>query len=395
MIQRKQYQLLISRLQEPRKCIQVIQGPRQVGKSTMVKQVLKDISMPWLHFSTDNVPTSGNTFISDCWQIARTKMQTEHLSELLLVIDEVQRLSRWSDAVKKEWDEDTFNDVNIKVVLLGSSRVMLERGLADSLMGRFETIRMGNWTLQEMQDAFGMTLEQYIYYGGYPGAYAYINDVDRWREYVRGAIIDATINNDVLMDTPVSKPALLRQTFELSAAYSGQQLSLTKMLGQLQDAGNTTTLANYLDLLNQSGMVCGLQKFAMNQVRRRASIPKYQVYNNALMSYYNDETFEQALSLPKVWGRLYESAIGTYILNEAYLHNIHVYYWREGNDEVDFVLMRNGKVVAIEVKSNGEMDTKGLHRFADEFHPYQSIIVGPKGIPAEVFLKLDLRELFK
>lgn len=394
MIQRKQYQVLISRLGEPRKCIQVIEGPRQVGKSTLVKQVLKSISIPWLHFSTDNVPTNSNQFISDCWMVARMKIQTEHLDELVLVIDEVQRLNRWSDAVKKEWDADTFNDVNIKVILLGSSRVMLERGLADSLMGRFETIRMGNWSLQEMQEAFGMTLDEYIYYGGYPGAYAYISDEDRWREYVRGSIIDATINNDLLMDTPIGKPALLRQTFELSAAYSGQQVSLTKMLGQLQDAGNTTTLAGYLDLLNQCGMVCGLQKFAMNQVRRRASIPKYQVYNNALLSYYSDDDFKQARSNPKVWGRFFESAIGAYILNSAYLYNLKVYYWREGTDEVDFVLMRNSCIVVIEVKSNGEMDTKGLHRFAEEYRPHRSIIVGPKGVPADVFLNMDLRELF-
>lgn len=395
MIERKQYQVLMSRLAESRKCIQVIEGPRQVGKSTMVKQVLNSISVPFLHFTTDNVPTSSNLFISDCWQTARAKMLVEHLTELVLVIDEVQRLRHWSDAVKKEWDADTFNDVNIKVVLLGSSRVMLERGLADSLMGRFETIRMANWSFQEMNEAFGMTIDEYIYYGGYPGAFAYIKDTDRWRDYVRGAIIDATINNDVLMDSPISKPALLRQTFELSAAYSGQQISLTKMLGQLQDAGNTTTLAGYLDLLNQSGMVCGLQKFANNQVRRRASVPKYQVYNNALMSFYSDYDFASARKDPKVWGRFYESAIGAYILNSAYVHGLKVYYWRDGNNEVDFVLMRNSKVIAIEVKSNGESNTAGLHLFTDTFHPHRSIIVGPQGISAESFLSFDLRELFE
>ena len=394
MILRKQYQTLMSRLTEPRRCIQVVEGPRQVGKSTMIKQVLNSISTPFLHFTTDNVPTGSNIFISDCWQTARAKMLVEHLTELILVIDEVQRLHHWSDAVKKEWDADTFNDVNIKVVLLGSSRVMLERGLADSLMGRFETIRMANWSFQEMQEAFGMTIDEYIYYGGYPGAIAYIQDTDRWRDYIRGAIIDATINNDVLMDSPISKPALLRQTFELTAAYSGQQISLTKMVGQLQDAGNTTTLAGYLDLLNQSGMLCGLQKFANNQVRRRASIPKYQVYNNALMSFYSDYDFDAARRDPKVWGRFYESAIGAYILNSAYIYGMKVYYWRDGNDEVDYVLMHNSKVVAVEVKSNGESDTTGLHRFAEEFHPHRSIIVGPKGISAESFMSFDLRELF-
>lgn len=394
MIQREQYQTLMSHTKEARKCIQVIEGPRQVGKSTLIKQVLHATDMPWLHFSTDNVATSGNEWISECWNTARNKMHIEHLNELLLVIDEVQRLPRWSDAVKKEWDADTFNDTNIKVVLLGSSRVMLERGLSDSLKGRFEVIRMPNWSYAEMHDAFGITLDEYIYYGGYPGAADYINDPDRWRNYIRSSIVDATINNDILMDSPISKPALLRRTFEMSAAYSGQMLSLTKMVGQLQDAGNTTTLSGYLDLLDQSGMVCGLQKFAMNQVRRRASVPKYQVYNNALLSFYSDYDFTSARNDHKVWGRFYESAVGAHIINCAYMGNFRVFYWRDGNDEVDFVLVRNSRVVAIEVKSNDIADTAGLHRFEEMFYPHRSVIVGVNGIPLETFLASDLVDLF-
>lgn len=394
MIQRKQYQTLVSRIKEPRKCIQVIEGPRQVGKSTLIKQVLKDIDVPWLHFSTDNVATTGNGWLNACWSTARTKMHIEHLDELLLVVDEVQRLPRWSDAVKQEWDADTFNDVNIKVVLLGSSRVLLERGLSDSLKGRFEVIRMANWSFAEMHDAFGITEDEYIYYGGYPGAADFIGDPDRWRNYIRSSIVDATINNDILMDSPIAKPALLRRTFELSAAYSGQQLSLTKMVGQLQDAGNTTTLSAYLDLLDQSGMVCGLQKFAMNQVRRRASVPKYQVYNNALLAFYSDYDFASARADHRVWGRFYESAVGCHIVNCAYMGNFRVFYWREGSDEVDFVLVRNSRVVAIEVKSNTVADTAGLHRFAEMFHPYRSLIVGDGGISLSTFFASDLTDLF-
>ena len=322
-------------------------------------------------------------------------MHIEHLTELLLVIDEVQRLPRWSDAVKKEWDADTFSDTNIKVVLLGSSRVMLERGLSDSLKGRFEVIRMPNWSYSEMHEAFGVTLDEYIYYGGYPGAADYIHDPDRWCDYIRSSIVDATINNDILMDSPIGKPALLRRTFELSAACSGQLLSLTKMVGQLQDAGNTTTLSGYLDLLDQSGMVCGLQKFAMNQVRRRASVPKYQVYNNALLSFYSDYDFAAARNDHKLWGRFFESAVGAHIINCAYTGNFRVFYWRDGNDEVDFVLVRNSRIVAIEVKSNDIADTAGLHRFEEMFHPHRSVIVGSNGIPLETFLADDLVGLFQ
>ena len=394
MIQRSHFQTIVARIKEPRKFIQIVEGPRQVGKSTLIKQVLRSISTPWMHFAADNVPATRSAWISDCWASARNKLQMEHLPELLLVIDELQKLQNWAEVVKKEWDADTFNDINIKVVLLGSSRVRLEKGLSESLKGRFETIKMPNWSLSEMQQAFGFTTDEYIYYGAYPGAADLRHDLDRWQEYISASIVDATINNDILMDTPIAKPALLRQTFELSSAYSGQLVSLTKMIGQLQDAGNTTTLAHYLELLAQSGMVCGLSKFAMDKARRRNSIPKYQVFNNALMSLYCEHDFATARADHKLWGRLFESAVGAHIMNCAYTGRFEVYYWREGKSEVDFVLVKNSKVVAVEVKSNHDKDTSGLHVFNELFHPHRSVLVGEEGISVETFLHSDLKELF-
>ena len=239
-----------------------------------------------------------------------------------------------------------------------------------------------------------MSMDEYIYFGGYPGAADLRHDLDRWQEYIQSSIIDATINNDILIDTPISKPALLRQTVELSSAYSGQMLSLTKMLGQLQDAGNTTTIANYLQLLNQSGMVCALSKYAADQARRRASVPKYQVYNNALMTLFCEQDFVSARANHKLWGRIVESAVGAHILNCAYINKFQVYYWREGDKEVDFVLVKDSKVVAIEVKSNAEKDTAGLHEFAERFHPHRTMIVGEGGIALATFFSSDLKALF-
>lgn len=394
-MQREQYQLVTDRLNEPRKFIQIIEGPRQVGKTTLVKQVIRAIGRPVIHFSADNVPVSQATWISSCWQVARSRMSAEHLDEIILVIDEVQRLYQWAEVVKKEWDADTFNDVNIKVLLLGSSRMRLEKGQSESLKGRFEVIKLPNWSFSEMQQAFGYTLDQYIYYGGYPGAADLISDPDRWREYIGASIVAATINNDILIDTPINKPSLLRQTFELSSAYSGQILSLTKMIGKLQDAGNTTTLTGYLELLDTAGMVCGLQKFAMDKARRRASIPKYQVYNNALLSLYDDGQFTTTCQDKKRWGRWVESAVGSYLVNEAYRCNFKVYYWRDGNNEVDFVIVRNGRVVAIEVKSNEEKSTKGLQVFEEQFHPYRSLLVGPDAFPIDLFLSTPIETLFE
>ena len=296
--------------------------------------------------------------------------------------------------MKKEWDNDTFHDRNIKVLLLGSSRVMLEKGLSESLAGRFEEIRMSHWSYGEMNECFGFSLEQYLYYGGYPGAASLIDDDDRFSQYVQSAIIDATINKDILIDTPINKPALLRQTFELGSAYSGNILSLNKMLGSLQDAGNTATLAGYLNLLEESGLLCGLQKYSIDAARRKASIPKFQVYNNALKMVYTPLTFSQAIVDRKEWGHIFESGIGAHLVSQAFTHRIDVFYWRERNDEVDFILRKKDKIVAIEVKSNAEKRTDGIEKFRKLFVPHAAIIVGDGGIPASEFLKLPITSLF-
>lgn len=394
MYKRAEYQLIRSRLEESRRFIQVVMGARQIGKSTVVKQVLKDIAIPHQLFSADNVPATNNAWISNCWAAVRSLKESNGWESAVLVIDEIQKISNWSEVIKKEWDDDTFHDRNIKVLLLGSSRVLLEKGLSESLAGRFEEIRMSHWSYPEMRDSFGVTLDQYIYYGGYPGAASLIGDEDRFSQYIQSAIIEATINKDILMDTPISKPALLRQTFELGAAYSGELLSLNKMLGALQDAGNTATLAGYINLLGESGLLCGLQKYSIDTARRKASIPKFQVFNNALKMVYSPFTFEQSILDRKTWGRLFESGIGAYLVSQAFVHRFEVFYWRERSEEVDFILRKKGSVVAVEVKSNAEKRTEGLERFRELFEPQTSFIVGDGGISAEDFLSMDLRKLF-
>ena len=394
MYKRAEYQVITDRMKESRRFIQVVIGARQTGKSTVVKQVLQDLDMPYQFFSADNVPAANSAWISDCWAAVRSLKEGRGWDNVILVIDEIQKIAGWSEAVKKEWDDDTFHDRNIKVLLLGSSRVLLEKGLSESLAGRFEEIRMSHWSYQEMKECFGFSLDQYLFYGGYPGAAALIGDEDRFGQYIQSAIIEATINKDILMDTPISKPALLRQTFELGAAYSGELLSLNKMLGSLQDAGNTVTLAGYINLLDESGLLCGLQKFGMDMARRRASIPKLQVYNNALKMVYSPLSFEQAILDRKLWGRIFESGIGAYIVSQAFVHRFEVFYWRERDDEVDFVLRKKGAVVAIEVKSNAEKRTEGLDKFRRLFNPQSAFIVGDSGISAEDFLSMDLRKLF-
>lgn len=374
--------------------MQVVMGPRQVGKSTVVKQVLQELNLPYRFYSADNVPAINSAWVSNCWAAVRSLKESKELDCILLVIDEIQKIVNWSEVVKKEWDDDTFHDRNIKVLLLGSSRVLLEKGLSESLGGRFEEIRMTHWSYPEMRDCFGFSLDQYLFYGGYPGAASLVNDEDRYRQYIQSAIVETTINKDILLDTPIGKPALLRQTFELGASYSGQLLSLSKMVGVLQDAGNTTTLAEYVHLLDEAGMLGGLQKYSIDTARRRASIPKFQVYNNILKTIYSPYTFEQAILDRKAWGHIFESGIGAYILSQAFVQHFEVFYWRERNDEVDFVLRKKGSVVAIEVKSNAEKNTAGLETFKKMFSPRTALIVGDGGLDAEEFLSMDMRTLF-
>ena len=394
MYKRAEYQVIKSRLEEDRRFIQVVMGARQIGKSTVVKQVLKDIDIPFRFFSADNVPATNTAWLSNCWAAVRSLKENKGWGSAILVIDEIQKIANWSETVKKEWDADTFNDNNIKVLLLGSSRVLLEKGLSESLAGRFEEIRMTHWTYNEMKECFGLTLDQYIFYGGYPGAATLLNDSDRFEQYIQSSIIDATINKDILMDAPIGKPALLKQTFELGAAYSGNLLSLNKMLGSLQDSGNTSTLAGYVNLLNDSGLLCGLHKYSVDMSRRRASIPKFQVYNNALKLVYTPLTFEQAILDRKEWGHIFESAIGAYLVSQAFVHRFEVYYWRERSDEVDFILQKKGSLVAIEVKSNAEKTTQGLEKFKQMFNPKTSFIIGDGGISVEEFFSMDINKLF-
>ncbi len=394
MYKRAEYQTIKKRLEEPRRFIQVVMGPRQVGKSTVVKQVLKELDIPYQMFSADNVPATNSAWVANCWEATRSLQKNKGYESIVLVIDEIQKITNWSEAVKKEWDDDTFHDRNIKVLLLGSSRVMLEKGLSESLAGRFEEIRMSHWSYMEMKECFGFTLDQYIYYGGYPGAASLIDEEDRYLQYIQSGIVDATINKDILMDTPIGKPALLRQTFELGSAYSGQLLSLNKMLGSLQDAGNTATLAGYIHLLDESGLLCGLQKYSIDTARRKASIPKLQVYNNALKMVYSSLAFDEAITNRQAWGHIFESAVGAYIVSQSFVHRFEVFYWRERNDEVDFILRKKGSVVAIEIKSNAEKRTKGLEVFKNLFSPQAAFIVGDGGISAEDFLTMDLKKLF-
>jgi len=392
--QRPLFQLVKSRLEEPRLCLQVIVGPRQVGKSTLIQQVMETIPMPQEYYSADDVITDNQLWLTNIWENARLRMQRDGETERLLVVDEVQKIANWSEIVKAEWDRDTREYRNLKIVLLGSSRMLIMQGLTESLAGRFELIRVPQWTYAEMKDAFGWSVEQYIYYGGYPGVVHYVQNPLRWKQYVKDALIEPAIAKDVLVTTRIQKPQLLRQLFEIGCSYSGELLALKKIAAQLQDAGNSTTLAGYLTLLQEAGLLSGLQKYANDFARKYNSIPKFQVHNSALRNVYEDVSFEDAIVDSALWGRLVESAVGAYLVSQSAIGDFQVYYWRDGKDEVDFVLKRQQTLIAIEVKSGRRKMNSGLRVFQETFHPTRTIVVGGEGLSVEEFLLLDLQTLF-
>ena len=327
-------------------------------------------------------------------------MMLRSLDEYLLVIDEVQKIENWSEAVKREWDADTRNKVNLKVVLLGSSRLLLRKGLTESLAGRYELIRMPHWSLREMQDAFGVTLDEYVYFGGYPGPAHLMKDERRWRKYVKDSLVASAIEKDVIMTSNIYKPALMKQLFELGCGYSAEILSLTKLMGQLQDAGNVTTLAGYLEILDECALLTALQKYAKDDARKRGSIPKYQVYNNALLTAFRGRGFVADRTDTQAWGRWVESAVGAHLLSMADELDYELYYWRmpsrrkdEKDKEVDFIIDCGGELTAIEVKSGRRGMNSGLPAFVEAFKPKRSYVVGAGGVNLEDFLRCEVDAL--
>jgi len=394
MFERPYLKSVKARIEEPRKFIQVILGPRQVGKTTMVTQLVSQLSIPNLFESADAISVTNATWITQVWESARLRLKASETTEFLLVIDEIQKIDNWSEVVKQQWDKDTRENINIKVILLGSSRLLIQKGLTESLAGRFETLYLGHWSYPEMQKAFGWDIQQYVYFGGYPGSAMLITDEERWKNYIKDSLIETSISKDILMLTRVDKPALLKRLFELGCLYSGQILSYTKIIGQLQDAGNTTTLANYLKLLSDCGLLGGLDKYAGDIIRKRGSSPKFQVYNNALITAQSDETYEKAIINPELWGRLVESSVGTHLINHSISERYNLYYWRDGNYEVDFILEKGNRVIGLEVKSGMKGENAGMGVFSERFHPEKVLLVGTGGIPYDEFLKINPRELF-
>ena len=407
---RKKVEVLKSRLLEPLRFLQIVSGPRQSGKTTLIGQVVEDIDVPCFyltaeehnifqhleipHLLRDENPSSTEdmNWIVRNWNRARQTAKHSNRGSIL-IFDEIQKINNWSEVVKALWDIDRRENCKVRVVLLRSAPLFVDKGNSDSLMGRFEIIKSPYWSYPEMSEAFGFNLDEYIFYGGFPGAVPIFRELERWSEYIHHAIVHSVVNRDICALTQIDEPALLKQLLELSVQYSGQILSYDKLTDQLHNAKNATTIENYLDLLLRVGLVGNMLKFTDNPTISDYEVFKLYVRNTGLMSAPSRYSLEQAKENRTFWGQLVDSSVGAHLLNTG-PPIVEIYYWKEKKLEVDFVLKRGPKLVPVIVKSGDsrkKSSMTGLDQFKKKFNATGSILVGQGGVSIPDFLSESAR----
>jgi len=380
-----------------KRLLHIMTGPRQVGKTTAALQIADKWKGPVVNASADSPLPPGPEWIRSQWDRALypAKRGGDREGEVLLVLDEVQKVTGWSEVVKDLWDKACRDKTGIQVIILGSSSLLLQKGLTESLAGRFFLYRCSHWGLAEMEQAFSWDMDQWLFFGGYPGAAALVDQEDVWSRYVVDSLIETVLAKDVLQLQTIAKPALLRHLFMLSAVHPAQILSYNKMLGQLQDAGNTTTLAHYLKILEAAFLVSGLELFKGGRRQKRGSSPKLILRNNGLSNAIAGDSFKDTRHDYSWWGRLVENAVGAHLLNYLTDLSFSVYYWRYRGLEVDFVVKTPKRLWGIEVKSGNAKNPKGIREFLKHYPEARTLVVGPPGMDLEEFFKTDPKDLLR
>ena len=387
---------ILQGFQLKKKRLQIITGPRQVGKTTAALQIAKRWDGAVVNATADLPIPPGPDWISSQWNLAESRAKSKNGRRLpiLLILDEVQKVQGWSEVVKGLWDRECREEKGIHVIILGSSSLLIQKGLTESLAGRFFLHRCTHWGLDEMEKAFSWDMDQWLFYGGYPGAAPLIDDNGIWSQYVTDSLIEAVLAKDVLQLQVVAKPALLRQLFMLAVVHPAQILSYNKMLGQLQDAGNTTTLTHYIRLLESAFLVSGIELFRQGKLAKRGSSPKLIIWNNSLINAILNRPFKKTRENFSWWGRLVENAVGAHLLNNLAGFSYSLYYWRKRGLEVDFVVKTPQDVWALEVKSGKPKNPKGMNVFHDLYPDVKSLVIGAQGMPLDEFFKTDPKKIF-
>ena len=348
MFERKLVSQLVDRINEPRKFIQIVTGPRQTGKTTAVLQALKKINLPRYYVNADDPALVSENWLRHEWKLARILAKT---GGAILIIDEIQNVSRWSSLVKLLWDDDTLLQIPLKVIIIGPSALLLQRGLTESLMGRFEVLHCLHWNYSECKEAFGYTIDDFLFFGGYPGAAKLINEDDRWTEYMGSSIVDPAISHDILMMEKVRKPALLRSLFLYGCMHSAQQMSYVKIPEQLLVTDNTVTIKYYLNLLEKAGMLAGLQNYSVNQIRIIQNSLRFIVYDTSLMTYAFDVNKQRFLDNAGDYSRLVQSAVGANLLVRGKAEGFEVYWCHECDTVADFIIKSGRHLTSVEVNT--------------------------------------------
>lgn len=387
--QRSEVAQIASNLSKEMPVFQVLTGPRQIGKTTAANQIMEQFPYEKIYASADAPVPVGPEWIDSQWRLAESRADATG-NPVLLVLDEVQKAEQWSEAVKAKWDQKKHD---IRLLILGSSALLIQKGLTESLAGRFFMNRFTHWSYDECAGAFGWTLPEWLYFGGYPGTAIFKDNIRQWKQYVNDSLIETVLSKDVLQLHPITKPALMRHLFGLATTFPSQILSYNKMLGQLQEAGNTTTLAHYLAILSTAFLASGLELFSKGHIRKRGSSPKLILWNNALINGISLRDYEQTFSDKTFWGRLVENAVGAHLLNKLAGSPVSITYWRKGDQEVDFILSAGEKIIALEVKSGRPGRVSGLAAFKKHYPDSEALIIGAHGISLEEFFRSDPRQL--
>ena len=375
---------LLENLARQAHVLQILTGPRQVGKTTAIHQFLAEWPEPAFYATADQLTPPDGQWLTEIWRQARKLDGTMPL----LVVDEIQKVSRWSEAVKMLHDEDVRTQEPLRVILLGSSALLLQRGMQESLAGRFQLTHCPHWSYPECRQAFGWTLDQFLFFGGYPGAVPFIDDFKAWKDYIQNSLLETVIGRDIPAVHRIDHPALFRQTLALVCRHPAEIISLQKLLGQLQDRGSINTLANYLDLIAGAYLVEPVRKYSPRAIRVRTSSPKLIARNNAIVTALRGASFEETLRDRTFYGRLVENAVGAAFLNAGDA----VFYWSERDREVDFVVERGRDLLAVEVTAGEGHPMPGLKTLLNRYPDARPVVIGGahSDLSVEQFLERGL-----
>lgn len=373
---------LRKRLREPAPArAQILSGPRQVGKTTLLGEIAAEWAGQAIYAPADAPETSLSGWWENLWSKAE-RLTVRRMGVLL--IDEIQGLPDWSRLLKSKLDYIKRRRIPLHVVVSGSSALQLGLGTRETMAGRFERLRLLHWPARELMQRFqisaGAGVEQVVRFGSYPGAVALLPDYARWRDYIKDSIVEPAIGRDVLMMEAIRKPALLRQVFAVCVGHPAEIISIQKLCGQLTERGALDTVAHYLHILEEACLVAAVPKYSLKVVRQRAAPPKLVILNNALLSVTGAQTPPRAGRDPERWGRWVENACIALAWNAGQ----NPCYWRTEPLETDMVLDGSWGRWAVEIKTGpyGNRDLAGVLEFCRRYADFRPLVLCEPGYEA-------------